>query len=86
SVDGAPRTETQFFEILDPISGNVIEYALPHDLYILAAMNQADASVEPLDVAFLRRWEPLRLEPDESILRAYYGLGTKNIDALPDLP
>lgn len=86
SVDGVPRAETQFFEILDPISGNVIEYALPHDLYILAAMNQADASVEPLDVAFLRRWEPLRLEPDESILRAYYGLGTKNIDALPDLP
>jgi 5-methylcytosine-specific restriction protein B len=47
--DGAKLAETQFFEMLDPVSGDVIEYALPHDLYILAAMNQADASVEPLD-------------------------------------
>jgi 5-methylcytosine-specific restriction protein B len=77
AADGSRRAETQFFEILDPVSGDVIEYALPHDLYILAAMNQADASVEPLDVAFLRRWEPLRLEPDEKTLRAYYGLGAR---------
>ena len=41
--DGAKLAETQFFEMLDPVSGDVIEYALPHDLYILAAMNQADA-------------------------------------------
>lgn len=84
--DGARRAETQFFEILDPISGDVIEYGLPHDLYILAAMNQADASVEPLDVAFLRRWEPLRLEPDEEALRTFYGLGAKSANPLPDVP
>ena len=84
--DGARRAETQFFEMLDPISGDVIEYALPHDLYILAAMNQADASVEPLDVAFLRRWEPLRLEPDEEALRTFYGLGAKSANPLPDVP
>lgn len=84
--DGAPGAETQFFEMLDPISGDVIEYALPHDLYILAAMNQADASVEPLDVAFLRRWEPLRLEPDENALRVFYGLGVRGADPLPDAP
>lgn len=84
--DGAKRAETQFFEILDPATGDVIEYALPHDLYILAAMNQADASVEPLDVAFLRRWEPLRLEPDEAALRTFYGLGAKSANALPDVP
>jgi 5-methylcytosine-specific restriction protein B len=48
-------------------------------------MNQADASVEPLDVAFLRRWEPLRLEPDVKVLRAYYGL-TDNNDPRPDAP
>ena len=82
--DGKKHTETQFFEILDPMSGNMIEYALPHDLYILAAMNQADASVEPLDVAFLRRWEPMRLEPDERVLREFYGLGSKSVDPLPD--
>jgi 5-methylcytosine-specific restriction protein B len=84
--DGAKRTETQFFEMLDPINGDVVEYALPHDLYILAAMNQADASVEPLDVAFLRRWEPLRLEPDEMALRTFYGLGAMGTNALPDMP
>lgn len=83
--DGARRAETQFFEMLDPISGDVIEYALPHDLYILAAMNQADASVEPLDVAFLRRWEPLRLEPDEEALRTFYGLGAKSANPVPDV-
>lgn len=84
--DGSTRDETQFFEILDPISGGVTEYALPHDLYILAAMNQADASVEPLDVAFLRRWEPLRLEPNKAVLRAFYGLITTEDSALPDTP
>lgn len=84
--DGSKRAETQFFEMLDPATGDVAEYALPHDLYILAAMNQADASVEPLDVAFLRRWEPLRLEPDESALRGFYGLGAKGANALPDAP
>lgn len=76
--DGSKRAETQFFELLDPTTGNTIEYALPHDLYILAAMNQADASVEPLDVAFLRRWEPLCLEPDQSALRFFYGLPPLN--------
>lgn len=84
--DGSKRAETQFFEILDPDSGDVIEYALPNDLYILAAMNQADASVEPLDVAFLRRWEPMRLDPDEAALRAFYGLGSQGANALPDEP
>jgi 5-methylcytosine-specific restriction protein B len=84
--DGSKRAETQFFELLDPATGNVVEYALPHDLYILAAMNQADASVEPLDVAFLRRWEPLRLEPDEKALRTFYGLAAKGGEVLPDAP
>lgn len=84
AANGAKREETQFFEILEPATGDVVEYALPHDLYILAAMNQADASVEPLDVAFLRRWEPLRLEPNEKALRTFYGLGAKGENALPE--
>jgi len=84
--DGSKRAETQYFEMLDPKTGEVIEYALPHDVYVLAAMNQADASVEPLDVAFLRRWEPLRLEPDQKALRDFYGLGAKTATPLLDVP
>ncbi len=72
--DGSRRTQTLFFELLDPATGATIEYALPHHLYIVAAMNQADASVEPLDVAFLRRWAPYRLLPDTSVLRSYFQL------------
>ena len=84
--NGAKRAETQYFEMLDPITGDLIEYALPHDLYILAAMNQADASVEPLDVAFLRRWEPQRLDPSEMALRDFYGLGAMTANPLLDTP
>lgn len=84
--DGSKRTETQFFEITEPGSGDIIEYALPDDLYILAAMNQADASVEPLDVAFLRRWEPLRLEPNAAVLRAHYGIAESPNSTLPAAP
>jgi len=82
--DGGKRAETQYFELLDPNTGDIVEYSLPHDLYILAAMNQADTSVDALDVAFLRRWEPLRLDPDENILRDFYGLGIKGDASLPD--
>ncbi|MGU3420822.1 AAA family ATPase [Methylobacterium sp. D54C] len=72
--DGSRRPETQSFELLDPASGNYREYAFPHHLYILAAMNQADVSVEPLDVAFLRRWAPFPMEPDANVLRAHFKL------------
>ena len=84
--NGSNRPETQFFELLEPATGNIVEYALPHDLYILAAMNQADASVEPLDVAFLRRWEPMKLEPDEKALRSFYGLPPATAGTLPAAP
>ncbi|WMT42272.1 AAA family ATPase [Paenibacillus sp. D2_2] len=76
--DNSIRTQTQSFEIIDPVSGDIIEYALPEHLYILAAMNQADASVEPLDVAFLRRWAPYRLVPNSTVLRKYYSVSTTN--------
>jgi 5-methylcytosine-specific restriction enzyme B len=85
-LDGKKTLETQFFEILDPATGDMVEYALPHDLYIVAAMNQADASVEPLDVAFLRRWEPFRLGPNSKPLREFYKLGAPNTNPLPVSP
>jgi 5-methylcytosine-specific restriction protein B len=88
AADGTLKIETQSFPLLEPTTGQLVEYALPEDLYIVAAMNQADASVEPLDVAFLRRWEPFVLEPDEKVLRAYYGIGGASAFAgtLPDKP
>lgn len=84
-ADGGAQYGTQYFELLDPASGEMIEYAFPHHLYILGAMNQADVSVEPLDVAFLRRWAPYALGPNEAVLRAYFGL-TPNARALPNAP
>jgi len=84
--DGNTRTYTQYFEITSLGSGDLVEYALPHHLYILAAMNQADTSVEPLDVAFLRRWSPFRLAPSSAILRKYMGLSPQTASALPANP
>ncbi len=71
--DGKSTSTTQFFEILGD-SGGHESFALPSDLYILAAMNEADTSVEPLDVAFIRRFHIHRLEPDVAVLRAHLGL------------
>jgi len=83
---GKRRPSTQYFELLDPNTGDLIEYAFPESLYLLAAMNQADVSVEPLDVAFLRRWAPLTLEPSSSVLREYFGIGADEGDLLPESP
>lgn len=68
---------TQSFEILGD-QGQHQTFALPGELYILAAMNEADTSVEPLDVAFLRRFAPYRMEAEQRILRNHLGL--------PDVP
>lgn len=83
-TDGTPAPTTQFFQIVGD-SGDYEPFALPNDLYILAAMNEADTSVEPLDVAFLRRFHIFRLEPDESILREYLDLPASAVP-LPDTP
>jgi len=87
-TNGKPTAQTQFFDILDPAGKGMTSYALPDDLYILAAMNQADASVEPLDVAFLRRWEPYVLDPSSILLRTHYGIeGANAINGdLPEKP
>ena len=85
--DKGERTiTTQFFDLLNPADGELIEYAFPSRLYILAAMNQADVSVEPLDVAFLRRWAPVNLEPSTEVLREYFGLSADNVGALNPTP
>jgi 5-methylcytosine-specific restriction enzyme B len=44
----------------------------PHHL----SMNEADTSVEPLDVAFQRRFHIFRLEPDPIVARQHLGLAS----------
>lgn len=46
---------------------------LSSHLYIVAAMNQADVSVEPLDVAFVRRWTAYPLFPRPELVRSKLG-------------
>jgi len=75
----------QRFEILNDF-GESVTYSLPPDLYVLGAMNEADTSVEPLDVAFLRRFAPYRLEPHAEVLRPHLGLGRTPDGTLPDTP
>lgn len=83
-TNGNARETTQHFEILGD-DGEHESFALPNDLYVLAAMNEADTSVEPLDVAFLRRFHMHRLEPQPGTLRAHLGLSA-GAAALPEAP
>lgn len=84
--DGKPHELTQFFEVMVPSSGLIEEYALPDRLFILAVQNQADSSVEPMDIAFLRRFEPYRLEPNEAVLRAHFQIVGGEARVLPEVP
>lgn len=83
-TDGTAIETTQFFEVLGD-SGEHQSFALPNDLYVLAAMNEADTSVEPLDVAFLRRFHIHRLQATPEVLRKHLGLGSA-VGELPDAP
>lgn len=76
--DGNPTNQTAYFDVLDE-QGRQQPYALPTHLYIVAAMNQVDTSVEALDVAFLRRFTPYRLTPDEAVLREHFGLQNTDV-------
>ena len=83
--DGSMGAMTWTFPLLQA-DGKIVDYSLPHHLYLVAAMNQADTSVEPLDVAFLRRFEHYALVPDEIELRRYLGLPEAAAGALPSTP
>ena len=84
SENGTKGKHTQFFDILDPNTANFTEYAFSPRLYILAAMNQADVSVAPLDVAFLRRWVPVKLRPNYNVLAEHFGFNMN--DQTPQQP
>ena len=81
---GEELMTTQYLRIMQD-NGTFASFALPHHLYLLAAMNQADTSVEPLDVAFLRRFEPYHLEPDSLVVRDRCNLPDGDL-ATPDDP
>jgi len=72
-INGEPLATTASFESLGP-DGHQVVVRIPKHLYLLATMNQADTSVEPLDIAFLRRWEHFRLEPSSDLLYSFFGL------------
>lgn len=81
---GKPSKTTQTFDMAHR-DGSHMPFALPHHLYILAAMNQADTSVEALDVAFLRRWTPFYLPAEVEVLHQHFGL-PHPLPALPGSP
>ena len=68
------RGDQSFPLLLPGDDGEKTEYYFSSHLYVLAAMNSADASVAPMDVAFLRRWEPLELLPDVEVAKSALGL------------
>lgn len=84
STSNTKIESTQTFEIICPSTGKMIDYAFSPNLYILAAMNQADVSVAPLDVAFLRRWQPYKLLPDYKVLENTFKVSLEDI--APDSP
>lgn len=64
----------------------LVDYQLPSRLYFLAAMNQADSSVEPMDAAFLRRWHEVKLLPSCDELYTYFGLEPGKVYPLAPQP
>lgn len=82
--DGSVGPHTALFDL--PNDRGILEpYALAHDLHLVATMNEADTSVEALDVAFLRRWVRYPLEPSRDTLLEYFGLDSAD-STLPPTP
>lgn len=84
SEDNKKTEHTQYFQILSPKTKEMEEYAFSPNLYILAAMNQADVSVAPLDVAFLRRWKTIRLEPNYELIEKKFDLKGRRFNQTPN--
>jgi 5-methylcytosine-specific restriction enzyme B len=74
---------TAYFQHLDPNTQDMAVYALPSHLYILAAYNQVDSSIQPLDTAFLRRWTPYSVDPDVALVRTTMGISEGATPAEP---
>jgi 5-methylcytosine-specific restriction enzyme B len=73
SEDNEVAPHTVSFELLSK-DGERDDYWLSPHLYIVCAQNNADTSVEAIDTAFLRRFHPIELEPDISVLIEHFDL------------
>ncbi|AYJ86383.1 ATPase [Sphingomonas paeninsulae] len=66
-------------------SGTTVPVYLSRHLYILSSINMADTSIEPLDVAFLRRFETIPVMPDPALARVHLAAAGVGV-ALPPAP
>lgn len=82
--DNKPTVDTTTFELPND-SGIYEDYWLSPHFYLVCAQNNADTSVEAIDTAFLRRFVPIELLPDESVLLSHFGISDITKD-LPDAP
>ena len=83
--DSGPTKKSYPFKVMEQATGDMKPEYLSSHLYILAAMNQADVSVEPLDVAFIRRWERFVLTPSAEKVREKLVASGPTL-ALPAIP
>jgi len=73
ATDGTVTHSSVAIRVLNT-DGTQKDMYLSKHLYVVGAMNEADTSVEPLDVAFKRRFYPYPLLPDEDKVRRFLGL------------
>lgn len=82
--DGRPvKGKTVTVQIMGD-DAQLVDYQLPSHLYFLAAMNQADSSVEPMDTAFMRRWRQEKLLPSVETLCEYFGIQSSGNGLKPE--
>ena len=75
---------TALFELPDD-NGAPVDYWLSPHFYLVCAQNNADTSVEAIDTAFLRRFAPIELFPDEQVLLDHLDLSSATGE-LPEAP
>lgn len=72
SLNDTVSSMSASFQAYDDKTGDLEQVYLSPHVYILASMNEADTSVEPLDIAFLRRFAVYRLEPDVEVAYSHF--------------
>jgi 5-methylcytosine-specific restriction protein B len=81
AADGSFLDTTFTFPLRDD-NGDPQAYGVSPHLYVLAAQNDADASIESIDLAWYRRFTPIKLMPDAAALIKLFDL----TDLTADLP